>query len=121
MPKFKSVLAGLAISTALTGGVVAMGAATTVTSAGAMTTAVTAGTFATWGGGGCCGRDRHRFHHRRHERFRVFHNNDTFNRNRLHNDTRSDRVVPLIQRERRRDGEGPAAAAAPAAPPAAAS
>ncbi|MGW0588079.1 hypothetical protein [Streptosporangium sp. NPDC002607] len=107
MPEFKSVLAGLAISTALAGGVVAMGAATTVTSANAMTTTVTAAAFPAWGGGcggGGCGRgNRHNFHTRHRERFRVFENNDSFNRNRLHNDTRSDRAVPIIREERRRD------------------
>ncbi|WP_436763941.1 hypothetical protein [Streptosporangium sp. V21-05] len=93
MPEFKSVLAGLAISTALAGGVVAMGAATTITSANAMTTAVTAGTFTTWGGGGCCGRDRH--YRRSHHRFRLTLNQDNCNRNRLDNRTRSERLVPL--------------------------
>ncbi|MFF5111758.1 hypothetical protein [Streptosporangium sp. NPDC000509] len=97
MPEFKSVLAGLAISTALAGGVVAMGAATTVTSANAMTTAVTAGTFTTWGGGGCCRRDRE--FRRTHHRFRLTLNNDSCNRNRLHNKTRSDRLVPLKEHE----------------------
>ncbi|MEU8202615.1 hypothetical protein [Streptosporangium sp. NPDC049046] len=97
MPEFKSVLAGLAISTALAGGVVAMGAATTVTSANAMTTAVTAGTFTTWwGGGGCC---RNRDYRRTHHRFRLTLNNDSCNRNRLHNKTRSDRLVPLHEED----------------------
>ncbi|GHE35562.1 hypothetical protein GCM10017673_42970 [Streptosporangium violaceochromogenes] len=78
MPKFKSVLAGLAISTALSGGVVALGAATTATSATAGTATTGISSFQTsWGwntcgcwrrrgcrgwGWGCCHR---RHHHRR--------------------------------------------------------
>jgi hypothetical protein len=111
MPEFKSVLAGLAISTALAGGVVAMGAATTVTGANAMTTAVTAGTFTTWGGGGCC---RNRDYRRTHHRFRLTLNNDSCNRNRLHNKTRSDRLVPLKEHEHEHEHQ-PETAAPPVA------
>ncbi|MEU4831443.1 hypothetical protein [Streptosporangium sp. NPDC023615] len=95
MPKFKSVIAGLAISTALTGGVVGMGAATTVTSAGATATTVTAAAFPTSGCGWghrrhCCG-DRYRHHHKR---FKLIINNNNDNNNDLEN--RTDRVVPLV-------------------------
>ncbi|MEU8384201.1 hypothetical protein [Streptosporangium sp. NPDC048865] len=101
MPKFKSVIAGLAISTALTGGVVGMGAATTVTSANAMTTAITSAAYPTWGGGcgwrrgcgRCCGGHRH--HRRSHHRFRLIINNHNNNDNFLRNDNRSDRLRPL--------------------------
>ncbi|WP_440100524.1 hypothetical protein [Streptosporangium sp. H16] len=110
MPEFKSVLAGLAISTALAGGVVAMGAATTVTSANAMTTAVTAGTFTTWGGGGCCGRRHH--YRRTHHRFRLTLDQDNCNRNRLENKTRSDRLVPLETDNRPPGPPGPPLASA---------
>ncbi|GAA3028037.1 hypothetical protein [Streptosporangium longisporum] len=95
MPKFNSVIAGLAISTALTGGVVGMGAATTVTSAAASVTTVTAAAFPTHGCGWghrrhCCG-DRYRHHHKR---FKLIINNNNDNNNDLEN--RTDRVVPLV-------------------------
>ncbi|WP_433366747.1 hypothetical protein [Streptosporangium sp. CA-115845] len=98
MPKYKSVLAGLAISTALTGGVVGMGAATTVTSASAMTTTVTSVAFPTWGGGcgrgcGCGGRSHFR---RSHHRFRLILNNRSNNDNHLDNFNRNDRLVPVL-------------------------
>jgi hypothetical protein len=52
MPKFKSVLAGLAISTAMSGGVIGLGALTTASSANATASAATdAGVVAGWGGG----------------------------------------------------------------------
>ncbi|MGJ6961260.1 hypothetical protein ACSDR0_05060 [Streptosporangium sp. G11] len=106
MPKFKSVIAGLAISTALTGGVVGMGAATTATSAGATTATVTAAAFPTCGGGcgwrrgcgcRCCG-GGHRNHHRHYQRHRIrlIINNYNNNRNELRNDSRSDRAVPFF-------------------------
>ncbi|MER6175535.1 hypothetical protein [Streptosporangium sp. NPDC001681] len=103
MPKYKGVLAGLAISTALTGGVVGMGAATTVTSASAMTTTITGAAFPTWGGGcgrGCgCGRSHFR---RTHHRFRLTLNNRSNNDNHLDNFNRNDRLVPvLVEREER--------------------
>ncbi|MFF5206166.1 hypothetical protein [Streptosporangium sp. NPDC000396] len=53
MPKFKSVLAGLAISTALAGGIVGLGAATTTTAANASVAQTAAVGFQTWGGCGC--------------------------------------------------------------------
>ena len=53
MPNFKGVLAGLAISTALAGGIVSLGAATTTATAGAST--VTAGASVINCGGGGCG------------------------------------------------------------------
>ncbi|MGC5014751.1 hypothetical protein ACLQ2R_28630 [Streptosporangium sp. DT93] len=95
MPKFKSVIAGLAISTALTGGVVGMGAATAVTSAAASATTVTAAAFQAhgcgWGGRRhCCG-DRYRHNHKR---FKLIINNNNDNNNDLEN--RTDRVVPLV-------------------------
>ncbi|GAA3411758.1 hypothetical protein [Streptosporangium vulgare] len=101
MPKFKSVLAGLAISTALTGGVVGLGAATTATSAGAMTTTVTAAAFPTCGGGcgwrrgcgRCCGGGWR--HHRRHHRIKVIINNHNNNQNSLRNENRSGLLRPL--------------------------
>ncbi|GAA1288921.1 hypothetical protein Psi02_18240 [Planotetraspora silvatica] len=58
MPKYKNVIAGLAISTALTGGAVALGAATTTTTASATT-------VSSWGGGGCGGGGFWRSGHRR--------------------------------------------------------
>ncbi|WP_030910544.1 hypothetical protein [Streptosporangium amethystogenes] len=107
MPKFKGVLAGLAISTALAGGIVGMGAATTVTSASAMTTTVTAAAYPTCGGGwgrgcGCCGGCRSSFRHTRH-RFRLIINNHNNNDNHLDNDNHNDRLVPVLAEERRRD------------------
>jgi len=99
MPKYKSVIAGLAISTALTGGVVGLGAATTVTSASATITTVTAAAFPTCGGGwgrgcGCCGCRSH--HRRSHHRFRLIINNHNNNDNDLDNDNRNDRLVPVL-------------------------
>ncbi|KAB8191300.1 hypothetical protein FH608_032485 [Nonomuraea phyllanthi] len=52
MPKLRSVMAGLAISTALTGGVVAAGAATTAANAGTATK-IGAGTTVLTGVTGC--------------------------------------------------------------------
>ncbi|WP_433350510.1 hypothetical protein ACQP25_40745 [Microtetraspora malaysiensis] len=68
MPKFKSVIAGLALSTAVTGGAVALGAATTATAANAGIVQVGCGGC----GGGCGGgggwgwggRGRNRNHNR---------------------------------------------------------
>jgi hypothetical protein len=83
MPMFKNVIAGLAISTALTGGAVALGAATTTTTA-------SAATISSWGGGGCggggCGFRRGFGGHRGfwrcgHNRFRsTFNNHRNLNR-----------------------------------------
>ncbi|GAA4230083.1 hypothetical protein FHR32_001717 [Streptosporangium album] len=117
MPMFKSVFAGLAISTALAGGIVSLGAATTMTTANAAVAQTTIGAFQTCGGcgGGCgggCNRDR-RFE-RRHFRLRIFTNN------RNHNDVRGDNDQAQAQREfqwnrrnenrrNERDQQGPAA------------
>ncbi|WP_433219199.1 hypothetical protein [Microtetraspora malaysiensis] len=66
MPKLKSVIAGLAISTAMTGGAVALGAATTTTpaSAGVVQVGCGGGCGGGWGGGGWGGRGRNRNHNR---------------------------------------------------------
>ncbi|QFY12642.1 hypothetical protein GBF35_44135 [Nonomuraea phyllanthi] len=83
MPKLKSVMAGLAISTALGGGVVATGAMTSAANAG--TAQVTTGTSVL--AGGHCGWRRcgwgwgGRRHHRR-ENVRVFVHNNNVNLNR---------------------------------------
>ncbi|MFG1700724.1 hypothetical protein [Nonomuraea sp. NPDC049309] len=98
MPKLKSVIAGLALSTALTGGVVSLGAATTTASADAATTQITAGK-SVLAGHGCGWRPRRcgwgwgwkrwkKWNHRRHHgigRIRIV----IINKN--HNDNRSDR------------------------------
>lgn len=85
MPKFKSVLAGLAISTALSGGVVALGAATTATSASAGTAVTGISSFQTSWGWNTCGCFRRRccrgwgFHccrHRSHRRFVIVNTNN---------------------------------------------
>ncbi|MEO3805747.1 hypothetical protein [Nonomuraea sp. B1E8] len=81
MPKLKSAIAGLAISTALTGGVVAVGAATTSFAAGAATQ-VSTGTSVV--AGGCNGwwRCGWRRHHRQktHVRVKVHNRNRNINR-----------------------------------------
>jgi hypothetical protein len=106
MPKYKNIVAGLAISTALTGGAVALGAATTTTTASASTA-----TIASWGGGGggggsfwrggcgnrCggggCGGGR-RFWRCGHNRMRIHNSNHrTMNHIRLGRNSRSNDVV----------------------------
>ncbi|MFC5817209.1 hypothetical protein [Nonomuraea harbinensis] len=77
MPKLKSVLAGLALSTAVTGGVVVAGATMTTTSAAAATQ-VSAGTSVLTGGH-CGHRCWWRKHHRKH--VRVIVENFNINRN----------------------------------------
>jgi hypothetical protein len=94
MPNIKGVIAGLAISTALAGGIVSLGAAATTATAGAST--VTAGAVLTHCGGGGCGwrrgcgcrhhschscRRHHSCHSSHHRRFRlnVNINNNTVN------------------------------------------
>ncbi|MFF0867463.1 hypothetical protein ACIBK9_23720 [Nonomuraea sp. NPDC050227] len=70
MPKLKSIVAGLAMSTALSGGVIALGAATTTTSAEAATNVTTGATTTTlsgcfrrsWCGGGWGWRNNWRRH-----------------------------------------------------------
>jgi hypothetical protein len=85
MPKLKSVIAGLAISTALTGGVVSAGAATTAASADAKTQ-VTAGKSVLTGWG-CrawrrCGWGwGNRRHHHSRLRLKVKVYNNNYNRN----------------------------------------
>ncbi|MEU5868747.1 MULTISPECIES: hypothetical protein [unclassified Nonomuraea] len=86
MPKFKSVIAGLAMSTALSGGMIALGAATTATSAEAATNVTAAATTTTlsgcfrrsWCGGGWGWRNNWRRH--RLPRIRII----IVNRNRNH-------------------------------------
>ncbi|GAA4927043.1 hypothetical protein HD597_011689 [Nonomuraea thailandensis] len=97
MPKLKSVIAGLAISTALTGGVVGVGAATTTASADAATQVSTAGSVLAgnhcgWGWRRCGGgwgwgwnrgkRWGHRHHG--HGRIRVVIVNKNYNNNGHH-------------------------------------
>ena len=76
MPKLKSVIAGLALSTAVTGGALVTGATLTATSANAATQ-ISAGT-SVLSGGHFCGRRCHR-HHRKH--IKVVVENFNFNRN----------------------------------------
>ncbi|WP_406312123.1 hypothetical protein OHA77_26210 [Streptosporangium sp. NBC_01639] len=101
MPMFKSVFAGLAISTALAGGVVGLGAATTMTAANAAVAQTTIVGFQTHCGGGCGGGHDRRYE-RRHFRLRIFTNN------RNHNDVRGDNDQAQAQRQfqwdRREDG-----------------
>ncbi|MEU1391373.1 MULTISPECIES: hypothetical protein [unclassified Nonomuraea] len=86
MPKLKSVIAGLAMSTALSGGVIGLGAATTATSADAATNVTTAATTTTlsgcfrrsWCGGGWGGRN---WRHHRFPRIRIIIVNRNRNRN----------------------------------------
>ncbi|QYC44828.1 hypothetical protein Nocox_36370 [Nonomuraea coxensis DSM 45129] len=86
MPKLRSVIAGLAISTAMTGGAVVASAATSAANASAATQAgvgtnVTVG----WGCGRRCGWGGWggwRRHHK--QRVRVNVHNDNFNRNFFH-------------------------------------
>ncbi|WP_406312120.1 hypothetical protein OHA77_26195 [Streptosporangium sp. NBC_01639] len=96
MPTIKSVVAGLAISTALAGGIVGLGAATTMTTANAAVAQTTIAGFQAHCGGGCgwrrcgCGGGCHRgCHHRReHFRVRVITNNHNTNIVRGNNDQR---------------------------------
>ncbi|MEU1391372.1 MULTISPECIES: hypothetical protein [unclassified Nonomuraea] len=100
MPKLKSIFAGLAVSTAMGGGLVGLGAATTATSADAATSAgvVTSTSFQAgcfrrsrcggwgwgnnWGGwGGGWGWRRH--HNNRVGKVKVTIHNRNFNRNRV--------------------------------------
>ncbi|MFJ2028962.1 hypothetical protein [Streptosporangium sp. NPDC087985] len=86
MLKLKSVFAGLAVSTAMAGGIVGLGAATTATAANAGV-APTAVGFSAWGGcgggcgrrcgGGCGGWGGRREHHR--IRVRIVNNNRNTN------------------------------------------
>ena len=56
MPKFKSVIAGLVISTGMSGGLISLGALTTATSASATTaSASTSASTFSWGCGRRCG------------------------------------------------------------------
>ncbi|MFF0306623.1 hypothetical protein ACFYSC_04305 [Streptosporangium sp. NPDC004379] len=105
MPKFKSVFAGVAVSTALAGGIVSLGAATTATAANAAVAQTTVAGFQTCGGcgGGCgwrrcgcgggCGR---RCSHNRF-RLRVI----TVNNN--HNNVRGDNLQAQRQRQFQED------------------
>ncbi|WP_326825554.1 hypothetical protein [Streptosporangium sp. NBC_01756] len=82
MPMFKSVFAGLAISTALAGGIVSLGAATTMTTANAAVAQTTIVGFQTCGGGcgggwGGCRREHRCENHR--FRLRIHTNNDNRN------------------------------------------
>ncbi|SDI76829.1 hypothetical protein [Nonomuraea jiangxiensis] len=94
MPNLKSVIAGLAISTAVTGGVVGLGAAATTTSAGAAAQVSTGTSVLT--GGGCqgwrrCGWGWRRGHHNRQRLIINIHNRN-FNRNdRFDNERRHER------------------------------
>jgi hypothetical protein len=96
MPIFKSVIAGLGLATAMTGGVVGVGAITTASTAGASVTTAVPGDHSLgcwkgwrcWGGGGWGG-------HRRHGRQRVkihinIHNN---NHNDNDNEAEADAVA----------------------------
>ncbi|WP_433434169.1 hypothetical protein [Nonomuraea sp. CA-141351] len=94
MPKLKTVMAGLAIGTAMSGGVLALSATTTSASAG--TAEVTTGTSVLTGGG--CGWRRcggwgwgGRGWGRRNNRTDVFVNNNNINFNRDHNTHRERR------------------------------
>ncbi|WP_433350520.1 hypothetical protein ACQP25_40770 [Microtetraspora malaysiensis] len=106
MPKFKSVIAGLAISTAMTGGAVALGATTTATTANAAV--VQAG----WGGGGGgWGRGhRNRNWNRNHNRNREHQNarqqQRSHQRQNLINNITIRITRQLLESLRRRD-EGP--------------
>jgi hypothetical protein len=95
MPKLKSILAGLAVSTALSGGVIGLGAATTATSADAATNISGTTSTVTWAG--CYRRHRcgsgwgwgwRRHHHHRTGRVKVKIHNRNFNRNRSRDNTR---------------------------------
>ncbi|MDR8412726.1 hypothetical protein MTP10_28840 [Nonomuraea sp. 3-1Str] len=94
MPTFKSAIAGLALATAATGGVVTVGALTTASSAGATTVTSTSGDFSMgcwrrWGcgfRGGWGGR-------RGHQRVKIhihIHNNNVNNND---NDADADAVA----------------------------
>ncbi|MGI5492406.1 hypothetical protein [Microtetraspora malaysiensis] len=117
MPKFKTVIAGLAISTAMTGGAVALGATTTATTANAAV--VQAG----WGGGGGgWGRGhRNRNWNRNHNRNREHQNarqqQRSHQRQNLINNITIRITRQLLESLRRRD-EGPEVAfsGAPIAP-----
>ncbi|PZG07173.1 hypothetical protein [Nonomuraea aridisoli] len=83
MPKLKSVIAGLALSTAMAGGTLVAGAATTTASAAATTTQFSTGTSILAGHGCFRGRRcgwgrRHHHHERRHLRIII----ENFNHNR---------------------------------------
>ncbi|MEQ4716898.1 hypothetical protein [Nonomuraea sp. B19D2] len=112
MPKtFKNVMAGLAISTALTGGVVAVGATTTAASA-STATQISAGTSVLtkvarchrwrrcgWG----WGRGWRRHHRPQTIRILIHNNNQNFNANRDHRDERDYRFREF--RDRFLDGD----------------
>ncbi|GAA3576702.1 hypothetical protein GCM10022419_067330 [Nonomuraea rosea] len=86
MPKLKSVIAGLAISTALAGGVVSMGAATTAANA---TTQVSNGTSVLAGHGCYSERRRCGYGWRRHHHQKVRVRVKVHNRNHNHNGPRT--------------------------------
>ncbi|MEV3983301.1 hypothetical protein [Nonomuraea sp. NPDC049758] len=94
MPKLKSIVAGLAMSTALSGGVIALGAATTTTSAEAATNVTAGATTATlsgcfrrsWCGGGWGWRNNWRRH--RLPRIRIIIVNRNRNRDAIAHDVR---------------------------------
>ncbi|WP_406674135.1 hypothetical protein WBK31_40870 [Nonomuraea sp. N2-4H] len=97
MPKLKSVIAGLAISTALTGGVVSAGAAITSASADAATQVSTGNSVLAgcggwgWGSRRCgwgWGHRRHH-HHRLRVKVRVFNRNVNRNHEHRHHDHRN--------------------------------
>ncbi|MFI7617910.1 hypothetical protein ACIBP6_42505 [Nonomuraea terrae] len=92
MPKLKSVIAGLALSTAMAGGTLVAGAATTTTGAAATTTTKVGAGTSVLAGHGCfrarrCGWGGWGRRHHRHERkhLRIIIENFNHNRNpRLH-------------------------------------
>ncbi|MFF4194778.1 hypothetical protein [Nonomuraea sp. NPDC001831] len=94
MPKLKSIVAGLAMSTALSGGVIALGAATTTTSAEAATNVTTGATTTTlsgcfrrsWCGGGWGWRNNWRRH--RLPRIKIIIVNRNRNRDAIAHDVR---------------------------------
>ncbi|WP_162795596.1 hypothetical protein [Nonomuraea lactucae] len=111
MPTFKSVIAGLALATGMTGGVVGLGALTTASAAGA-TTAGAATSVAGFSTGGCgwrrCwgGWGGRRGHHGR-QRVKVhihIHNNNT---NDNDNDADADAVAVNVPNRDWRGNSGP--------------
>jgi hypothetical protein len=83
MPKLKSIIAGLAVSTALSGGVIGLGAATTATSADAATSITSSASTLT----GCyratrCGGGWRYWRHHRLPRIRIIIVNRNKNKNR---------------------------------------